>query len=399
MSCISPTNSSFLTRNHIFDLDGTLVDTNYANFLAYRAAIFATTNIDIINLKEEYNPQQRFTRQSLKRLFPTLTAEILSEIIKIKETKYVDYLSKTCLLQPFNEILKNLDKDKCFLLTTATKKRVFQILDFYRIRSYFNQIFCKEDIDEENKFAYFIKKLNISPTSAIVYENEEIEMQNAISLGMELDSNTRLSSFRQFTISKNHYLKKDVTGFFSLEYVRFKKPGNPDFINVLKNTYGNENTSKLKVAADTLEKVLLGDLPRIAKILGKEQNELVLCSIPRAKKDDSYNENQLLFRTIISAVARKLNMIDGTKYLIRTKNTRTTHLSHCVPNYNNDGADPFPGITKSTCIISTGIQGKDILLIDDIYTLNVNIDEDGLQTLIDAGAKSVHFYAVGRTVK
>ena len=115
--------------------------------------------------------------------------------------------------------------------------------------------------------------------------------------------------------------------------------------------------------------------------------------------DDSYNENQLLFRTIISAVARKLNMIDGTKYLIRTKNTRTTHLSHCVPNYNNDGADPFPGITKSTCIISTGIQGKDILLIDDIYTLNVNIDEDGLQTLIDAGAKSVHFYAVGRTVK
>ena len=111
-----------------------------------------------------------------------------------------------------------------------------------------------------------------------------------------------------FEISKNNYLKKDVTGFFSLEYVRFKRPGNPDFINVLKNTYGNENTTKLRIAAKTLGEVLLRDIPRIAKILGKERTELVLCSIPRAKKDDSYNENQLLFRTIISAVARKLNM-------------------------------------------------------------------------------------------
>jgi hypoxanthine-guanine phosphoribosyltransferase len=29
---------------------------------------------------------------------------------------------------------------------------------------------------------------------------------------------------------------------------------------------------------------------------------------------------------------------------------------------------PYPGITKATCTISNEVKGKDILLIDDLYT-------------------------------
>ena len=43
-------------------------------------------------------------------------------------------------------------------------------------------------------------------------------------------------------------------------------------------------------------------------------------------------------------------------------------------------------------------MGKDILLIDDIYTKTVNIDEDAIQALLDNGARSVFFYAIGKTV-
>ena len=39
------------------------------------------------------------------------------------------------------------------------------------------------------------------------------------------------------------------------------------------------------------------------------------------------------------------------------------------------------------------INSKNILLIDDIYTKFVNIDEDAIQALLDKGAKSVHFYS------
>ena len=69
-----------------------------------------------------------------------------------------------------------------------------------------------------------------------------------------------------------------------------------------------------------------------------------------------------------------------------------------MEGYVNDGSVPYVGITNATCNISDDVIGKDILLIDDIYTRTVNIDEDAIQSLIDKGANSVSFYAIGKTV-
>lgn len=67
--------------------------------------------------------------------------------------------------------------------------------------------------------------------------------------------------------------------------------------------------------------------------------------------------------------------------------------------YGGNGNLPYPGITKETCTISDKIKNKDILLIDDLYTAKVNIDEDAIQTLLDKGANSVIFYSLGKTIK
>ena len=66
--------------------------------------------------------------------------------------------------------------------------------------------------------------------------------------------------------------------------------------------------------------------------------------------------------------------------------------------YGGDGDLPYQGITAATCTISDNVRGKDILLIDDLYTKTVNIDEDCIQALLDKGANSVTFYAIGKTV-
>ena len=89
------------------------------------------------------------------------------------------------------------------------------------------------------------------------------------------------------------------------------------------------------------------------------------------------------------------------------KCTKTTHLKNVKDltwvnieglNEQNDGMEPYPGITNDTCIIETDlIKGKNIILVDDIYTKNVNIDEDCIQALYDAGAKKVVFYAIAKT--
>jgi phosphoribosylpyrophosphate synthetase len=58
---------------------------------------------------------------------------------------------------------------------------------------------------------------------------------------------------------------------------------------------------------------------------------------------------------------------------------------------------PYPGITSDTCYISERVIGKNIILVDDLYTKTVNIDEDAIQALLDRGAESVTFYSLGKT--
>ena len=125
---------------------------------------------------------------------------------------------------------------------------------------------------------------------------------------------------------------------------------------------------------------------------------LTVCVIPRAKAEISYSSNQLLFKQAVCETISQLDgFFDGTNYIIRHSNTRTTHLDRS--GYGGDGDLPYPGITKETCTISGNVRGKDILLIDDLYTETVNIDEDVIQALLDNGASSVFFYSVGKTLR
>ncbi|MCB9482030.1 MAG: amidophosphoribosyltransferase [Desulfobacteraceae bacterium] len=180
--------------------------------------------------------------------------------------------------------------------------------------------------------------------------------------------------------------------------MRYKNPGNPDYINELKNTFNNASIEKLNIAGKKLTEVLFQDLPQILEIM--RFKTLTICVVPRAKAQAGYSQNQMLFKFFVKKVSRSLSgFFDGTDYIVRNFNTKTTHL--CKANmplsYNNDGPMPYPGITKDTCIFSKDIFKRDILLIDDIYTRTVNIDEDAIQALLDRGAKSVTFYAAART--
>ena len=67
--------------------------------------------------------------------------------------------------------------------------------------------------------------------------------------------------------------------------------------------------------------------------------------------------------------------------------------------HGGDGERPRPGLIRDTCNLSVDIAGKNIVLVDDIYTAGVGIDEDGVQALLDAGAKSVIMYAFGCTAR
>lgn len=196
-----------------------------------------------------------------------------------------------------------------------------------------------------------------------------------------------------------HCLLQNINAFYNSDY----HPGGNWRINgtienlicTFKNDITRYRQSTLNDACKKLYNIIRTDLPEILRMV--EKTNLRVCVIPRAKKESSYRKDQLYFRTTIRYAVHNLNGFeDGTCDIIRHTDTATTHLAR----HGNGGAGdlPYVGITKDTCNISNDIINKDILLIDDLYTKTVNIDEDCIQALIDKGANSVFFYSIGKTL-
>ena len=194
------------------------------------------------------------------------------------------------------------------------------------------------------------------------------------------------------------FLNKKVQAFYHGDYESggaWERQGTiANLIWTLKNDT-NPFPKNLQNAINQLKGILRQDLAEIQK---KANKELTICVIPRAKNEQNYRSDQLNFKRTVCEIANELaSFEDGISYIIRSVNTRTTHLDKS--GGGGDGDTPYPGITKTTCTISDEIKGKDILLIDDVYTKDVGIDEDAIQALFDHGAKSVIFYSVGKTLK
>lgn len=201
----------------------------------------------------------------------------------------------------------------------------------------------------------------------------------------------------KFIITRNCYLSKNVNGYFNCYYTGYGNLNNPNYLNVLKNTFNGESYANLNNARTQVENILIHDIPLI--MLENKLTNCVLLCIPRAKALETYSVNQLCFVQAVKNAAQRINgVIDGVDYITRVKNTKTTHLANSNISLVNDGDMPYPGITENTCCIEKNmIKDKTVILVDDIYTRNVNIDEDCIQALINAGAKEVLFYAVAYT--
>ena len=194
----------------------------------------------------------------------------------------------------------------------------------------------------------------------------------------------------KYIISKNEHLAHDVHGYYHTQYKGYQKPGNPDYVNILKNQPFLYSEEILGKASCELKEVLSINLPQIKEKI--KCNTLVIVLVPRAKANQEEWYQQ--WRKTISEWCvehQEEGFEDGCSYIIRHTDTPTTHLKE-------DG-EVYPGITKETCFISTEIEGRDILCIDDVYTKGVNIDEDALQAIMDNKPKTLTFYSVAKTYK
>ncbi|MBO4288119.1 MAG: amidophosphoribosyltransferase [Kiritimatiellae bacterium] len=195
-------------------------------------------------------------------------------------------------------------------------------------------------------------------------------------------------------IGKDVFLSREVDLYFHDLYHGFGSPKNTlAYVNYLKNDLRYYD-AQVSQSEDKAAMVLAADLEKLVGLYGP----LTVCGVPRSKREDTYPfEKTGLKRAIRKAIAMNVDLSDGLDYVVRYTNTLCTHRSYW--GHGGDGEGPRPGLLRDTCHLSSDIAGKDIVLVDDIYTANVGIDEDAVQALLDAGAKSVVLYAFGCTAR
>lgn len=189
----------------------------------------------------------------------------------------------------------------------------------------------------------------------------------------------------------NNFLNVSITAFFHDFYISKANGGSPfsELILAIKSHATDDVRNDIaNIVREDLKKILMIDFYR-----GKT---VYIFVVPRSKPDSFWREEELQFRSAVMVGIKDLqNVIDGTNAIKRVVETQTTHLAHL--DIQNNGAAPYPGITQDTCEFNMNICGKDVILIDDIYTENKGIDEDCIQFLINKKAGSISLYTLGMT--
>ncbi len=172
-----------------FDMDGTLVDTDFANFLSYKEAINFVLQTD----KEiQFSLNERFNRTTIKKIAPNLTEEELENIVQQKEINYKEMLHQTKLNKSVADILIRYYKtNKTVLVTNCRKERALLTLNYHNLSDKFSHLIFRqyaENGNRVNKYENAINHLNLSAQNIIVFENEKSEIDDAVFAGILIDN-------------------------------------------------------------------------------------------------------------------------------------------------------------------------------------------------------------------
>lgn len=165
----------------VFDLDGTIINTDYANFLSYEAAI---SNILLASHPIIFDKKNRTTRETIIKKFPALSSEELNKIIAKKECIFPQYLTKTILNHDLAGILDRAGGKVNVLATNSRKNRADILLKHHGLTHKFKHIIYGESASKNNKYLNLIKLIPEKINAIAVFEDDSRDINQAISAGI-----------------------------------------------------------------------------------------------------------------------------------------------------------------------------------------------------------------------
>ena len=164
----------------VFDLDGTLVETDAANSAAYRAALRGCGYGEVAGL------YGRITAGAIRAAVDGISDLELNEIVRAKVDAYCHELWRT-RLGPAADALKCVlvnrkAFEKVVLLTDSAERRAMETLRFHGLAGCFDEIVSNGGVGD--KYANYFKGFDSDPAACVVWENESGRIQSAIAAGV-----------------------------------------------------------------------------------------------------------------------------------------------------------------------------------------------------------------------
>lgn len=180
-------------RCFIFDLDGTLVDTREANFLAYRSSLRA---LGMPLTRDEYDGYfglgMRDMLELHARRFGIEVTEDLAEACReAKAYEYLSVLSTVTILEPARTMLERLSGSvHVALATTASERNARAVLDHTNLTGLFDFMVFAEDVAETKPspecFHRVAEHFGVEPAECAVLEDSDSGVAAAIAFGAKV---------------------------------------------------------------------------------------------------------------------------------------------------------------------------------------------------------------------
>lgn len=166
------------------DMDGTLVDTDYANYLAYRRAVIEATH----GTYDLAFSDERINRESLKKQLPSLAAVQIEALVSLKEKYFNEFLSYTRLNTELAQLITDHQtRNTMVLVTFSREKRVVEVLKHHKLVGCFSRLICWESLPHggaQNKYETAMMLTGASQKSVVVLENDNFGIEQAVLAGV-----------------------------------------------------------------------------------------------------------------------------------------------------------------------------------------------------------------------
>ncbi|WP_252254637.1 HAD-IA family hydrolase [Clostridium sp. ZBS12] len=170
----------------IFDLDGTLFNTDDVNFASYESAL----NYYGYSLEYKYFCD-KCNGLSYKKFLPPIInndESLLEKIHILKKDLYSQNLKKAKVNEHLFNIIRLIKDEYCLaVVTTASKKNCLEILEYFHRKELFDLIISHEDIENVKPnpegFIKAMEFFDIESQNTIIFEDSTVGIEAAKKTG------------------------------------------------------------------------------------------------------------------------------------------------------------------------------------------------------------------------